>query len=119
MPLTPEEAEKALSSAGSDLRWLMADNGVDEALQAAIYHGGFTKVRLFVGLAESRAELRDVLRGDFGVDAQANLESRQRAAVVLAAWGAAKEFVSARGGPHLSRASARLGGGAHGHEVGL
>ena len=107
--LTAGEREAALAAAQSDVKWLLADAGVGDDLQAVLYHNGFTSTRLFVGLAETRAELRDVLRTEFGLDAQAGLAERQQVAVALAAWDAAKEFVTK---DNEARAEARS---AHAH----
>lgn len=90
--ITPEEARAAMEAAQSDLKWLMADNGVDDRVQELIYHHGFTRTKLFVGMAESRTELRDVLKAHLGLDAAEGLEERRRVAVVLVAWEGTKEF---------------------------
>ena len=62
--LTEAERTAAEEAAQSDLKWLMADNEVPQAVQQALYHGGYTKVKIFAGLGESRTEVRDALRTD-------------------------------------------------------
>ena len=79
--------------AASDLRYIMADCEVPEALQADFYHAGFTTQRLFGTIVGSAAEMRDLLRSEFGTDATASLNARATVSKVLAAWESVKEQV--------------------------
>ena len=92
--LTEAERTAAEEAAQSDLKWLMADNEVPQAVQQALYHGGYTKVKIFAGLGESRTEVRDALRTDFGLSTADGVAARQQVALTVAAWDAAREFVS-------------------------
>jgi hypothetical protein len=98
MPLpviTAAERAEALTLASSDLRYHFAEIGVDEDVQAAVYRGGFTSLRLFAGLDETRAAVKACLANDFGLDAAADLATRRRVALVLAAWESSKDQVLA------------------------
>jgi len=92
--LSDAEKTAAEAAAHSDLKWLMSDNEVPQAVQQVLYHGGYTKMKIFAGLGESRTEVRDALRTDFGLDATDGMAARQHVALTVAAWEAAREFVS-------------------------
>ena len=97
MPLliiTEEEKIAAMARAQSDLKWLLADNEVPEQVQAVIFHLGFHKLKIFLGLGESRTEVKDTLKVSFGLDATTDLPTRQVVSLVLAAWDSAKEFAA-------------------------
>ena len=48
--LTPDEKKEALAKAESDLKYIMSDNGVDEDLQAALFHTGFGTLGSFCSM---------------------------------------------------------------------
>ena len=56
------------ASADADLRFQMEEAGVSADVQKAIYAEGFTSVRVFVGLEESREGVRAALKSSFKLD---------------------------------------------------
>jgi hypothetical protein len=63
-------------------------------IQAALYHRKFNKLRVFLGLGENRAEVRAAVLADIGLSTTDGHLARQQVALVLAAWDAAKEYVT-------------------------
>ena len=92
--LTAEQTAEAMRSGESDLKWLLSDNEVSMELQALLFHHKFNKMKVFLGLGENRAEVRETLRADFGLNPAEGIAMRQQLAMALAAWDAAKEYVS-------------------------
>ncbi|CAE8672430.1 unnamed protein product [Polarella glacialis] len=84
--LTAEEKSAALASASSDIRFHFDELQVNQDVQVAIYHGGFTSLRLFAALDENATNLRECLRADFGLDPTTDLPTRRQVALVVAAW---------------------------------
>ena len=66
LPFPAAVSQAAPAAAPSDLKWVLADNEVDGAVQAALYHRGFTKIAIFLGLGETRVEVRDALAAPRG-----------------------------------------------------
>ena len=64
MNLDAPQTEAAMASGASDLKWLMSDCEVPEAVQAVAFHLGFTKVRLFAGLGETRTEVKEAIKAE-------------------------------------------------------
>ena len=56
--LTAQQARDAQAGATSDLKFILADNGVDELHQVVLFHAGYDKVSVVVGLGENRGEVR-------------------------------------------------------------
>jgi hypothetical protein len=92
--LTPVQKTDAMKAAASDIKYHFAEIGVDEELQSVLFHNGFTSMRMFAGIDETKAGLRTCLRDDLGLDYALDLPSRKRVAVLLAAWESCKEQVS-------------------------
>ena len=96
MPLiavAPDEAKAANAKAQSDLRWLLGDNEVTEEVQTALYHQGFAKLKIFRGLGEDRAEVRDALKDAIGLNSTDGILQRQQVAAVLAAWDSSRTMI--------------------------
>jgi hypothetical protein len=92
--LTASQRAAAMSEADSDLKWVWADSGVPDDIQAALAHTGYTRLRVFAGLGENRPEVKKALKEDIGLDAEEGLQPRQQVAVVLASWDATREFIA-------------------------
>ena len=90
LALTDDEVERALDQADSDLKYLLSEVGVPEDVQAALYHRGFTSLRLFTGIDESRTEVRAALKAEIGLDHTASNAERRYTALVLSAWETAR-----------------------------
>eukprot|EP00972_Heterocapsa_arctica_P072915 10766772-Heterocapsa_arctica.AAC.1 len=76
--LTEEEKTGALRSADSDLKWLLSDGEVPVDIQAALFHRKFNKMRVFLGLGESRAEVRTAMHDDIGLSPADGHTARQQ-----------------------------------------
>eukprot|EP00973_Karenia_brevis_P046742 6486171-Karenia_brevis.AAC.1 len=74
----------------ADLKWVLSDNEVSEEVRGVIYHAGFCKMSIFLGLGESRREVRDTLKAEFNLDVDESLEIRAQVSRLLAAWDAAR-----------------------------
>ena len=48
LTLTEAQVERALEQADSDLKYLLAEVGVEEEVQAVLFHQGYTTLRLFL-----------------------------------------------------------------------
>ena len=86
-----DERTAALAAAKPDLAYIMEELEVDPEVQAAVYHAGFTNIRRFVGMEETKEGVRRVLRVEFGLDGADGLLQRGQVADLLSAWEAAKE----------------------------
>ena len=96
MALSPDEQRKYIREhVESDLAFLWDDTKVSLANQVAIATAGFSTMRIFVGLADTKADLRTVLGRDFNLDPQANgaaADVRLQVACLLAAWDSASQM---------------------------
>ena len=106
--LTPDEQEAALKGAASDLKYILADSGVADELQAKFYHAGFTNLKVFSQMAEDQKDLRAVLKDEFKVDATKSLQERVQVATVMAAFGAVQEQIAKENEIRAEAKSARL-----------
>ena len=76
--LTEAQAQAAMEAADSDLKYLLSEVGVADEVQVALYHRGYTSLRLFSGIDETRAEVRGALNDEIGLDHTAgNVEEAQ------------------------------------------
>eukprot|EP00973_Karenia_brevis_P066923 9303757-Karenia_brevis.AAC.1 len=89
-PLGDEAQAAAMKRARADLRFVMKDNEVSEEVQGVLYHNGFDKLKSFVGIGETRAEVKEVLRTDFELDVTENIQIRVAVSRVMSAWEDAK-----------------------------
>jgi hypothetical protein len=91
MAITIDAVQKALAftKAGANIIFLMDKKGVDEDVQAKLYHIGVVSVELFSVFAKDQADLEDILKDNFGLD-PTDLMSRVPASKVVVAWMAAK-----------------------------
>ena len=72
LALTDVQAERALEMADSDLKYLLSEVGVEEEVQAVLFHQGFTTLRLFSGIDETRTEVRAAITAETGLDHNAS-----------------------------------------------
>ena len=91
MPVTvnDEERERAMQAGSSELKFLLAREGVEETLQAKFFHVGICTISKFATIVDTVAELKDMLKTDFELDATANLGDRVKVASVVVAYKAA------------------------------
>ena len=81
----------------SDVAFLWEDSGVELVEQVKLAQSGYRTIRIFVGLADTKAEVRVALARDFELDpaAQGALPRvRLQVACILSAWTAAGEMAS-------------------------
>jgi hypothetical protein len=88
--LTEAQAQAAMEAADSDLKYLLSEVGVADEVQVALYHRGYTSLRLFSVIDETRAEVRGALNDEIGLDHTAGNVERRNTALVLSAWETAK-----------------------------
>ena len=92
--LSDAEKTAALAAASSELKWLASENEVGVVVQAAIYNAGFHSVKMFMGLGDSRAEVKETLRTQLGINPADSMEERRQVAAVQAMWDSANLYVS-------------------------
>lgn len=86
--LSADETDAAMLAADAGLKFLMAK--VDLAEQAKLYHIGITTVEAFGAFAADAAELKVVLKDNFGLDPAASLAARVKVAGFVIAFESAK-----------------------------
>ena len=87
--LTPAEETEALKLGGSDIKFLLAREQVEESLQAKMFSVGITTMARFAAIAKDEDDLKKVLKDEFELDASVDLASRVKVAGVLVAFKAA------------------------------
>eukprot|EP00973_Karenia_brevis_P081066 11242592-Karenia_brevis.AAC.1 len=93
MPFIPLDADaqaKALEKGKADLKWVLADNEMSEEVQATILELGFCKLSTFLGLGETRSEVRETSKTEFNIDVADSLAMRAEVAKLLVSWDSAK-----------------------------
>ena len=88
------DAQKAVDEAPTDLAWILSDCEVDVHLRGVIIHSGSDRTRRFIGLGESRAEVKEALRNHLGLDHSEFLAMRVQVASTLSAWETSKDHVT-------------------------
>ena len=88
--LTDEDLQKAFAEAGSDLKFLLDRENVDEALQGKIFHIGIRTVRQFGAFVADRTELIEILKTNFNLDGAADIMNRVKITKLVVAWETAK-----------------------------
>ena len=92
--LNDEEQKQARLDVQSDLKWLLAENDVDEATQLVLHHFGIKKMRAYAGLGDTAEEIREMVKTQLGLDPATSMAERTRGAAVVAAWAASKTYVA-------------------------
>ena len=80
--LSQAQSEAAFLSASSELKFHLAELGIDEVLQAILFQSGFTSLRLLAGIDESRTGVREAVRDEFGINYTASLDNRRKVALL-------------------------------------
>eukprot|EP00974_Lingulodinium_polyedra_P097091 9410091-Lingulodinium_polyedra.AAC.1 len=76
MPLTQVEKNAVLEAASSELKFLFGKEKANPDTCAELYHAGITTVRQFAVFASDVADLKEVIKTSFGIDAAAGLAER-------------------------------------------
>ena len=87
--LSEEETTSAMAAGTSELKYLMAKEGVSERVQSLFYHVGCVTVARFGLFAANEEDLRLVLKNDMGLDSAASLKNRSEVSGVLVAFSQA------------------------------
>ena len=98
MPLAviaPADQAAGREAASSDLQYHLAELGISEEVQVALFCNGVTSLRVFAGLDETREKMRECLKSDLGLDAADGMMARRQIALVISAWEAARVQVNA------------------------
>ena len=95
-----------LASADADLRFQMVEAGISADVQKAIYAEGFTSVRVFAGLEESREGVRAALKSSFKLDGNESPAMRKEIALLLSVWEGARSQLTYQAKRRRSRARA-------------
>lgn len=93
LSLTQAEIEAALLTGGSDLRFLLQKNDVDDELQAFLYHSKITTLARFTGFVKDADELRLVFKDEFGIDGATSLAARLRVTNAIIAFNTASQRI--------------------------
>eukprot|EP00973_Karenia_brevis_P082186 11394040-Karenia_brevis.AAC.1 len=64
--LAPDVKATALANGQADLKFILSDNDIGDDAQAILFHAGFTRVKTFLGIGETREEVRTALKAEFG-----------------------------------------------------
>ena len=88
----PPVRTMASSTGSSELTFLLEREGVEADFQTKLLGAGVNTVGKFAALVDSQAELRDLLKDEFGMDSRAGgLKVKAAVAAVLVSWAAAKK----------------------------
>ena len=87
--LSDVEVAEALTKGSSDLRFLFEKNDVDNELQALFFHSKITNMAQFAALVPKGDDLRELIKVEFGIDANAGLQHRVRVTNVLISFNTA------------------------------
>jgi hypothetical protein len=96
MPLTvitQAESAAALTCVASNLRYIMDDVGVRIPVQEVVYHHGFNTMARFLGIEDTKVELRLAFDQVFGLKAADGVQQRCDVADLLSAWEMTKARV--------------------------
>ena len=102
---TPTE-EELFKSVESELKFLMDEASVSRDIQKLVYSKGFTSVRVFVGIEESKGEVRKMLASLLPLDYAASAENCKHMALLLSTWDAARLQLSIH---EKNKADSKLG----------
>ena len=91
--LTQAEKDSALLAGGSDIKFLLQKNDVDEELQCFLYHSKITTLARFTGFVKDADELRQIFKDEFGIDGTASLAARLRVTSAVIAYNTALQRV--------------------------
>ena len=73
--LSAEEVTAAMGAGESDLKWMLSKAEVPLPVQAVTFHFGFISLRMFIGIGESRTEVKASLLADWGLDPATSMEA--------------------------------------------
>ena len=71
--LNPQQSAIALASGSSEIKYLLAREGVSADIQAVFFHVGATTLAKFAVLMRDENDVRKVMKDELGIDDQAGL----------------------------------------------
>ena len=98
--------EEMFKSVESELKFLMDEASVPRDIQKLVYSKGFTSVRIFAGIEESKGEVRKMLASLLPLDYAASAENCKHMALLLSTWDAARLQLSIH---EKNKAESKLG----------
>ena len=98
--------EEMFKSVESELKFLMDEASVPRDIQKLVYSKGFTSVRIFAGIEESKGEVRKMLASLLPLDYTACAENCKHMALLLSTWDAARLQLSIH---EKNKADSKLG----------
>ena len=84
--LTQEEQTTAISSASPEFVHFMAGQKVDIESIGKLTFAGFKSMSQFYGMVDTKEELKELLKDEFGLDAKASLLTRSTVTDIIVAW---------------------------------
>ena len=104
---TTEQERKVFLSSNCDpnLAFIFAEVELPLEWQYKLVQAGYKNISRFIGLEESRAGVKEVLKSDFSLDPSSSTENRLTAAIIVSAWESAKDQASV---DHATRATANV-----------
>ena len=94
MAMTDDEAIKTLSA---ELRYMLDDRNISQTIQAGLARSGFRTMGLLSAIADTRAEIREMAKTEFGLDTTAanltnevKMSRRQACAALIDVWESCK-----------------------------
>ena len=91
--LNEDQKKAAVQNVDSDLKWILADNGVANDTQEVLFHLNVKKMKVFAGVAPDEGDLRTLLKDEVGLDPTTSMAERTQVAMVVIAWKAAQTYV--------------------------
>jgi hypothetical protein len=88
--LTPAEEVVAMTKGTSELKYLFAREEIPAKYQALFYHHGVATVARFSNLVETVADLKVLLRDDFGLDSLTSIADRVLVSSIIVAYNSSK-----------------------------
>ncbi len=96
--LTDGERLMMIKEMDADLVYVLADAHVAIVEQSMISNRGYKNLKVFLGLADTKPDLRAALRVDFGLDPAAAApdgpRNRSQVACILSAWESARDMAT-------------------------
>ena len=87
----PVDVQAVLATGGSDLKFLLAREGVSDEFQAKLFVAGVQNVRQFGVLASSTDDMRDLLKTEFELSTENGMGQRVQISKILVAWDHARQ----------------------------
>ena len=82
--------EQKLELGASDLRFLLTNHGIKDTHQGSLFEAGVDTMAKFAAFVTTAADLADVLKKEFSLDAAASLANRAQVASYTVAWQSAQ-----------------------------